>query len=86
MYIVLVYDVSQEDHGTKRWSKIFKTCKTGRKSVKDAGVIFYEHNRLFINTIDELLEIIELQLAGKKRMPAKSFINGFHNLEDFYIS
>ena len=27
MYIVLVYDVSQEDHGTKRWSKIFKTCK-----------------------------------------------------------
>ena len=27
MYIVLVYDVSQEDHGTKRWSKIFKICK-----------------------------------------------------------
>lgn len=27
MYIVLVYDVSQEDHGTKRWSKIFKKCK-----------------------------------------------------------
>ena len=27
MYIVLVYDVSQEDHGTKRWSKIFMTCK-----------------------------------------------------------
>lgn len=27
MYIVLVYDVSQEDHGTKRWLKIFKTCK-----------------------------------------------------------
>ena len=27
MYIVLVYDVSQEDHGTKRWSKILKTCK-----------------------------------------------------------
>lgn len=27
MYIVLVYDVSQEDHGTKRWSEIFKTCK-----------------------------------------------------------
>ena len=27
MYIVLVYDVSQEDHGTKRWSKIFKTCQ-----------------------------------------------------------
>ena len=27
MYIVLVYDVSQEDHGTKRWSKIFTTCK-----------------------------------------------------------
>lgn len=27
MYVVLVYDVSKEDNGAKRWSKIFKICK-----------------------------------------------------------
>lgn len=27
MYIVLVYDVSQEDNGARRWSRIFKICK-----------------------------------------------------------
>lgn len=27
MYIVLVYDISQNDKGQKRWSHIFKICK-----------------------------------------------------------
>lgn len=27
MYIVLVYDVSKENNGAKRWSRIFKICK-----------------------------------------------------------
>lgn len=27
MYVVLVYDVSQQENGAKRWSKIFKICK-----------------------------------------------------------
>ena len=27
MYIVLVYDVSQEENGASRWSRIFKICK-----------------------------------------------------------
>ena len=27
MYIVLVYDVSQEENGARRWSRIFKLCK-----------------------------------------------------------
>ena len=27
MYIVLVYDVSQEENGARRWSRIFKVCK-----------------------------------------------------------
>lgn len=27
MYIVLVYDVSQEENGARRWSGIFKICK-----------------------------------------------------------
>ena len=27
MYIVLVYDVSQEENGARRWSRIFKICQ-----------------------------------------------------------
>lgn len=27
MYVVLVYDINQNNHGQKRWSHIFKTCK-----------------------------------------------------------
>ena len=27
MYVVLVYDVSKDENGQKRWSHIFKTCK-----------------------------------------------------------
>lgn len=27
MYVVLVYDVSQQENGSKRWSRIFKICK-----------------------------------------------------------
>lgn len=27
MYVVLVYDISQEKNGAKRWSKVFKISK-----------------------------------------------------------
>lgn len=27
MYVVLVYDVSQQENGSKRWFRIFKICK-----------------------------------------------------------
>ena len=27
MYVVLVYDVSQEENGARRWSRILKICK-----------------------------------------------------------
>lgn len=27
MYIVLVYDVSKDENGRKRWCHIFKICK-----------------------------------------------------------
>lgn len=27
MYVVLVYDISQENNGQRRWSRVFKICK-----------------------------------------------------------
>ena len=59
--------------------KIFKTRKTGKKTGDEAvGTIKVEQGLLFVATSDEWLEILQLQLAGKKRMDARSFVNGLH--------
>lgn len=55
--------------------KIFKT----KKCVDDkhnSGKIKLEDNSLFFGTGDGWLEIVELQLEGKKRMLAQQFIQG----------
>jgi methionyl-tRNA formyltransferase len=59
--------------------KIFKTLKTGRKvSAADDNVIT-EKNKLFIACSDEFLEIIELQLEGKKRVATEEFLRGLRD-------
>ena len=37
---------------------------------------------LCVSAQDELLEIVELQLAGKKRMAARDFLNGMKHIEN----
>ena len=59
--------------------KIFKTTKT-RKDIANAstGDILTENGRMWMAAADQWLQIEELQLAGKKRMDARSFVNGLH--------
>ena len=57
--------------------KIYKTRKTDRLCEVKPGTLLVEKNGLFVGTADEWLEILELQLAGKKRMPTRDFLNGF---------
>ncbi len=64
--------------------KIFKTRKTGCQG-QGAGSLRIDGKSLFISASDEQLEIIELQLAGKKRMLARDFLNGMKDLECYYI-
>lgn len=66
--------------------KIYQTLKTEVKSKSDSGVLLKEGKKLFVNTNDNMLEILELQLEGKKRMKAIDFLNGMdmakeHRLE-----
>lgn len=66
--------------------KIYLTLKTQVKSNSDKGILLKEGKKLFVNTNDNLLEILELQLEGKKRMNAINFLNGMdmgkeHRLE-----
>jgi methionyl-tRNA formyltransferase len=42
-----------------------------------AGTIKIDQSRLFVSTADSWYELIEIQPAGKKRMPVKEFLLGF---------
>lgn len=63
--------------------KIFKSTKTTLKADESAGTIRVEGHNLYIACDDFWLQIDELQLAGKKRMNAKDFLNGMRNIEDY---
>ena len=69
--------------------KIYRTSRTGISvnGIRDRhgsplyspGSVTVDGNSLFIAAADELLRIDELQLAGKKRMSARDFLNGMRN-------
>jgi methionyl-tRNA formyltransferase len=56
--------------------KIFKSNLTGIKSTLELGKITNNGKQIFVSTTDKLLEILELQLEGKKRIPSNEFLNG----------
>ncbi|MBR3078473.1 MAG: methionyl-tRNA formyltransferase [Prevotella sp.] len=60
--------------------KIYKTARTGEPAT-GSGRIETKNKKLLIAAADELLEIVELQMAGKKRMTARDFMNGMKTLE-----
>lgn len=78
--------VEQSGSNKSQVVKIFKTSKTTRPSVGIPGSLSVVHNSLFVNTTDSQLEIIELQLSGKKRMSSRNFLNGFKQIENFFFS
>ena len=55
--------------------KIFKTRKTGNPC-QQTGALKVDGKSLLAACGDEWLELVELQLAGKKRMKATDFLNG----------
>ena len=59
--------------------KIFKTTKTDIREDAKPGTVFKEKNSLYVMCSDCRLEIMELQMAGKKRMDAKAFLNGMRD-------
>ena len=62
--------------------KIFRTTKTTQPT-GGVGHIVADRKHLYIGTADHLLQIDELQLAGKKRMDATAFLNGMKEIENF---
>ncbi|MBL7128161.1 MAG: methionyl-tRNA formyltransferase [Ignavibacteria bacterium] len=56
--------------------KIYKSKLTNMKVTSNPATIHTEDKKLFVNTKDCMIEILELQLEGKKRMSSNDFING----------
>jgi len=64
--------------------KIYKSRKTD-KAGQGSGTISTDGKALYISAADALLEIVELQLAGKKRMLARDFLNGMKGIENYRV-
>jgi len=48
MYVVLVYDISQNNNGQRRWSHVFKTCKK---------YLVHIHNSVFEGELSQSQEL-----------------------------
>lgn len=65
--------------------KLYKTNKTDICSGKPVGSIIVNAKKMFVVAQDSLLEVVELQMAGKKRMTVIDFINGLKNIEEYHV-
>ena len=72
--------------GKKMVLKIFKTQKTDFAKSGVVGSLVVKKNRLYVNCSDLQLELLEVQLSGKKRMQVSDFLNGFHDLENYSLN
>lgn len=61
--------------GKQQVMKVYKAQKSDRPA-SAPGELHVEKNRLFVSAADYQLEVLEVQLAGKKRMMARDFVNG----------
>jgi len=57
--------------------KIYKSLKTNIPTNGIVGTLYIEKTHLYVNCQDFLLELLEVQLSGKKRMHARDFLNGW---------
>lgn len=66
--------------------KVYATRKTEEGAVAKPGTIVVDGRRLLVKCGDNyVLELVEVQLAGKKRMPAADFINGMKDLGEYHL-
>ncbi len=70
--------------------KIYRTRRvldevSGVPHGESAGAIIVAENRLFVTTADHVIEVLELQQEGKKRMSAGEFLRGYRfNASDVF--
>ena len=65
--------------------KVYAASKTEDITKEPVGQLLTAKNRLMVATGDGLLNLEEVQLAGKKRMKAADFLNGFRDLTGYRV-
>jgi len=73
----------RDTNGKDTVLKIFKSECSGKGSNFAPGRIIVDNKDMYVTAKDGLLKIIELQLAGKKRMAARDFLNGIKNMTEY---
>lgn len=63
--------------------KVYKVAKTHLPTIGEPGSFVVEKTHLYVNTGDCLLELLDIQLTGKKRMDTRSFLNGFKEIDKY---
>ena len=72
------WTILTDGNGNEVQLKIFRTALTNEAAQIAPGSVKSDGKRLFVAAADKLLEITELQAAGKKRMPTADFLRGAH--------
>lgn len=72
-------------NGNKAILKIFETRIIDDSSDSPCGTLIVDGKHLYVATHDGLLELLELQLSGKKRMKVADFLNGMKGIEGFVV-
>jgi methionyl-tRNA formyltransferase len=67
--------------------KLFRTelPHLDRPLAQPGSLFISDDGHIYVCCSDNWLEILELQQAGKKRMPAKEFLKGFRNIENAHL-
>jgi methionyl-tRNA formyltransferase len=76
---------NSETQGNASVLKIYKAAKTSEQTTAAPGTLKAEHGQLFVATADCWLQLVDVQAAGKKRMAARDFLNGFKNVEGYVV-
>lgn len=69
------YPAAWTHHGNTPW-KVYLSRPSGLHALKP-GVIHVEDGRLFVGCADASLELLEIQQAGKRKLPTADFLNGY---------
>lgn len=64
--------------------KIYRAQNTTKTTAAAPGTLVADKGHLYVACEDALVELLTLQLSGKKRMEARDFLNGFQNIENYY--
>lgn len=75
----------EDAKGKKSVLKIFKTQKTSIPSEAEPGTLRVDKDKLYVCTADCLLQLLTVQMSGKKRMEARDFLNGTRNLSEYKV-